>query len=116
MAENIYVTKLECAGRLLREAIHLFFEERDELAVHVIGSAAYGILKDLTERNGRNQAAEVMYSGVFYPVRDYHRGILPRNFQRNSEIRYSVLQIKLDFNRVFGPILDELTIRVSAQL
>ena len=86
MAENIYVTKLECAGRLLREAIHLFFEQRDELAVHVIGSAAYGILKDLTERNGRNQAAEVMYSGVFYPVRDHRRGTLPRNFQSNSEL------------------------------
>ena len=86
MAENIYVTKLECAGRLLREAIHLFFEQRDELAVHVIGSAAYGILKDLTEHNERNQAAEVVCSVPFYLVRDYHRGTLPRSFQSNRAL------------------------------
>lgn len=80
------MTKLEAAGRLLREAIHLFFEQRDELVVHVVGSAAYGILKDLTEHKGRNQAAEVLFSSLFYPIRDYHRGILPSSFQNNPDL------------------------------
>ena len=77
---------MEAAGRLLREAIHLFFEQRDELVIHVVGSAAYGILKDLTEHKGRNQAAEVEFSGLFYPIRDYHRGILPSSFQNNPDL------------------------------
>ena len=86
MTEKIYVTKLEAAGRLLREAIHLFFEQRDELAVHVIGSAAYGILMDLADHDGRNQAVEVLFSGLFYVVRDYHRRTLPSSFPSNPDL------------------------------
>ena len=53
---EIVVTKLGAARRLLRAAIRMHFHREDELAVHTVASAAYGILKDLKKQRGRNEA------------------------------------------------------------
>ena len=57
---EILVTKLEAARRLLRSAIRLHFLREDELAVHTVAAAAYGILKDLKKQRGLNEAQFAM--------------------------------------------------------
>lgn len=53
---EILITKLGAARRLLRAAIRMHFHREDELAVHTVASAAYGILKDLKKQRGLNEA------------------------------------------------------------
>jgi hypothetical protein len=74
---TIHVTKLTAAKRQIQAALRLFFMEEDELAVHTVSSAAYGLLKDLKRARGRNEAAETYQSTLFYLVRDFRRGTLP---------------------------------------
>jgi hypothetical protein len=53
---EILVTKLGAVRRLLRAAIRMHFHREDELAVHAVASAAYGILKDLKKQRGLSEA------------------------------------------------------------
>jgi hypothetical protein len=46
------VSKLDAARRQLREAILLYFERRDAVAIHTLASAAHQVLADLGERKG----------------------------------------------------------------
>ncbi len=50
MIENI--TKLDVARRQLREAIWLFFYERDAISVQTLAAAAHQVLDDLAKRKG----------------------------------------------------------------
>ena len=82
---KLYVNKLFAAQRQLREAIWMFFAQRDELAIHTVASAAYRILIDLKEKRGRDEAADAQFSGIFYIVRSYRRGTLPVEIQDDPE-------------------------------
>ena len=64
----------------------MFFAQRDELAIHTLASAAYGILIDLKEKRGRDEAGDAQFSGIFYSVRSYRRGTLPVETQANPEL------------------------------
>ena len=97
MTSTINVTKLAAAERQLREAIRMFFEQRDELATHTVASAAYRILRDLLAKTGRNEAAEVLFAPIFYVVRDYRRGTLPLSFQTHPEVMKYVKELAQDF-------------------
>lgn len=44
-----FISKIEAAERQLIEAIHLFYERRDPIAIHTIVGAAHQILLDLAE-------------------------------------------------------------------
>jgi hypothetical protein len=46
------VSKLDVARRQLREAILLFFERRDPIAIHTLAAAAHQILHDLGRAKG----------------------------------------------------------------
>ena len=48
----VRVTKISAAERQLKEAIKLFFEERDPVAIHTLTGAAYQILYDLGRKQG----------------------------------------------------------------
>lgn len=74
---NLYVNKLSAAKRQLQAAIRMHFQPEDELAVHTVAAAAYGLLKDNKSSRGMNEAADSYLVGVFYVVRDFHRGTLP---------------------------------------
>lgn len=52
------VTKIEAASRQLREAILLFFEERDAIAIHTIVASAHQILSDVGKRKGVQSAVK----------------------------------------------------------
>lgn len=73
----LHVTKLAAAKRQLQAAIRLFFLEEDDLAIHSVASAAYGLLKDLKHDRGQSEAADSFRTTLFYLVRDFRRGTLP---------------------------------------
>ena len=85
MAE-IHITKLAAAQRQLRAAIRMFFGGEDELAVHTVASAAYRVFRDLKERRGRDEVGDVYQTMVFYVVRDYRRGTLPKHLADDAEL------------------------------
>jgi hypothetical protein len=76
---SVHINKLSAAKRQLQAAIRLYFMGEDELAIHTVASAAYGILKDLKAERGQSEAADVVQSTYFYLVRDFHRGTLPKH-------------------------------------
>ena len=84
MAE-IHITKLVAARRQLQAAIRIFFAGEDELAVHTVASAAYRLIADLKQSRGRDEVADFYRTIVFYNVRDYRRGTLPKDLADNAE-------------------------------
>lgn len=55
----------------------MFFMPEDELAVHTVAAAVYGLLKDIKRDRGMNEAADAYLTTFFYLVRDFRRGTLP---------------------------------------
>ena len=98
------ITKLVAAERQLREAIRMFFEEKDDLAVHTVASAAYRIICDLKSERGFDEADDYWLTVVFYAVRDFRRGKLPK-----------VLADDPDFARWIRGLADRLPITSSSQ-
>lgn len=82
---RIHITKLAAAQRQLRAAIRMFFAKEDELAVHTVASAAYHLIADLKDGRGRDEVADHYLVSVFYVVRDYRRGTLPKHFTDSPE-------------------------------
>ncbi|WP_211465676.1 hypothetical protein [Collimonas silvisoli] len=46
------ISKIEAAERNLKEAIRLFFEGRDAVAIHTLASAAQSVLRDIAQHRG----------------------------------------------------------------
>lgn len=92
-AATLHVTKLAAAKRQLQAAIRLFFLEEDELAVHTVASAAYGLLKDLKRNRGQNEAADSYRTTFFYLVRDFRRGSLPAHLTSDPSMRAEIERI-----------------------
>lgn len=82
---KIHITKLAAAERQLRSAIRMYFAGEDELAVHTVASAAYRLLADLKAERGMDEAATVYLASIFYVVRDYRRGNLPKEMASDPE-------------------------------
>jgi hypothetical protein len=74
---SLHINKLSAAKRQLKAAIRMYFQSEDELAVHTVAAAAYGLLKDIKKSRGMNEAADSYLVSIFYVVRDYRRGTLP---------------------------------------
>ncbi len=90
---SLHVTKLAAAKRQLQAAIRLFFFEEDELAIHTVASAAYGLLKDLKRDRGQSEAADSYLTTFFYLVRDFRRGTLPAHFTSDPSIMAEIERI-----------------------
>ena len=73
----LHINKLAAAKRQLQAALRLFFMEEDELAIHTVASAVYGLLKGLKGERGQSEAANSYLTTFFYLVRDFRRGTLP---------------------------------------
>lgn len=52
------ITKLEAAERQLAQAIRLFFDQGDQIAIHTLASAAYQILSDIGKQRGISREIE----------------------------------------------------------
>jgi len=86
MTASVHVTKFAAAERQLRAAIRMFFLEEDELAIHTIASAAYRLLANLKDDRGMDEAADAHLTVIFYAVRSYKRGTLPKHMSGNPEL------------------------------
>ena len=90
---SLHVNKLAAAKRQLQAAIRMFFMREDELAVHTVAAAAYGLLKDIKSSRGMSEAADVYLTSTFYLVRDYRRGTLPAHMTSDAGFMAEVEQI-----------------------
>lgn len=82
---TLHVTKLAAAKRQLQCAIRLFFRHEDDLAIHTLASAVYGLLKGIKQDRGMDEAADTHRISIFYVVRDFRRGTLPSEFTSNPK-------------------------------
>jgi hypothetical protein len=73
----LHVNKIAAASRQLDAAIRMFFAEEDELAIHTVASAAFRILRDVTEKRGKNFTTEVVRAGIHSIAQRYAQGKLP---------------------------------------
>lgn len=89
----LHVTKLVAAKRQLQAGIRLFFLEEDELAIHTVASAAYGLLKDLKRDRGQSEAADNYRTTFFYLVRDFRRGTLPAHMTSDPSVMAEIERI-----------------------
>jgi len=90
---SLHVNKLSAAKRQIRAAIRMFFRPEDELAVHTVAAAAYGLLKDIKKARGMSEAADAHLTSIFYVVRDYHRGILPSHMTSDLDFMNEVRRL-----------------------
>jgi hypothetical protein len=76
---NIHISKIAAASRQLDAAIRMFFKKEDDLAIHTIASASFRILRDVTEKRGKNFTADVLRNGIYAMARLYAGGRLPED-------------------------------------
>lgn len=93
MIASVYVTKFAAAERQLRAAIRMFFVEEDDLAIHTIASAALRLLADIKNDRGMDEAADAHLTAIFYAVRSYKRGSLPKSMTSNSELMAQIVEM-----------------------
>jgi hypothetical protein len=90
---SLHINKLAAAKRQLLAAIRMFFLPEDELAVHTVAAAAYGLLKDIKSSRGLSEAADAYLTSIFYLVRDYRRGTLPTHMTNDTAFMAEVKAI-----------------------
>lgn len=90
---SLHVNKLAAAKRQLRAGIRMFFMPEDELAVHTVAAASYGLLKDIKTARGMSEAADAYLTSIFYLVRDYRRGTLPAHMTGDADFMSEVERI-----------------------
>jgi hypothetical protein len=81
------VTKLDAATRQLQEAIRLYFQDGEPLAVHTVAGAAHGILRDLLGRrdgplSGRARAGTVQLDHSAFVTKMVGKA---KNFLKHAE-------------------------------
>lgn len=80
--------KIEAAERNLKEAIRLFFEERDPVAVHTLAAAAQGILRDLA-RGQKLEHLSIIHDNPLVPEQERRKWLkainAPRNFFKHAD-------------------------------
>lgn len=80
--------KIEAAERHLKEAIRLFFEERDPVAIHTLAAAAHGILRDLA-RGRKLEHLSMIYDNPLVPEEEKSKWVkavsAPRNFFKHAD-------------------------------
>ena len=84
--ENL--TKLDAARRNLAEAIRLFFEERDAVAVHTLAAAAQNVLRDIARARGLEHTS-ILHDNPMIELtkrKAWAKAVnVPRNFFKHGE-------------------------------
>ncbi len=80
-----HLSKSTAARRQLYFAIRMYFAGEDGLAIHTVASAAYRVISDLKEKQGRNEVGDHYLTRIFYAIRDYRRGTLPGYLANDHE-------------------------------
>ncbi|MEX8518156.1 MAG: hypothetical protein AB3X44_06545 [Leptothrix sp. (in: b-proteobacteria)] len=114
---TLHVNKLSAAKRQLQAAIRLFFMEEDELAVHTVASASYGLLKDLKKARGLSEAADNYLTMFFYLVRDFRRGTLPDHMTSDLTMMAEIKRIADDLSPITADSkLSDVQVTVSPSM
>jgi hypothetical protein len=75
---RVFLRKEAVAQRQLDAAIRMTLAEEDELAIHTVVAAAYGILRALKQNNGRSELRDRLGLGIFAAANGLASGkILP---------------------------------------
>jgi len=112
---TVHVTKLGAAQRQLRAAIRLYFANEDELAIHTVASAAYRLISDLKAARGMNEAADSHLVSVFYVVRSFRRGTLPKHISENPEMMRWVKEMAEQMPITADSTPDEVTVHIGTE-
>lgn len=111
------INKLAAAKRQLQAAIRMYFLSEDELAVHTVAAAAYGLLKDIKHTRGQREAANVYKASFFYLVRDYHRGILPAHMTNDATFMAAVETIAAQLSPITADSkLSDFSVAISSAM
>ncbi len=116
---EILVTKLGAARRLLRAAIRLYFHQEDELAVHTVASAGYGILKDLKRRRGQNEAefaTQTLLLGLAGLAKERASGRLPPTVRSDKYVMDFLDKLVEKFGITAETNISSLDLAVSMDL
>jgi hypothetical protein len=112
---TVHINKLAAASRQLDAAIRMFFAKEDELAIHTVASAAFRVLRDVTEKRGKQFTAEMLRSGIYNIARRYAEGKLPEKELKvieNTGLMVTIESI-LDDVRAQGDKFDRSRIEVG---
>jgi hypothetical protein len=71
---HVFLRKEAAAQRQLDAAIRMTFANEDQLAIHTVAAAAYGILRGLKQNQGRSELADRLGLGIFVVARDLALG------------------------------------------
>lgn len=66
----ILVTKLSGAQRQIDAGIRMTFSGEDPLAIHTVAAAAYRLLRDIKQKRGRSELADILGRSLFYIAKD----------------------------------------------
>lgn len=110
---TVHITKLAAAQRQLRAAIRLYFVDEDELAIHTVASAAYRLINDLKAARGMAEAADVRLGSIFYVVRDFRRGTLPKHISENSEMMRWVVEMAEKLPIIAESKIEDVTVHAD---
>jgi hypothetical protein len=112
---TVHINKIAAASRQLDAAIRMFFVKEDELAIHTVASAAFRILRDVTQRRGKNYTAQMLRNGVYRIARLYAEGKLPKEELKLIENTglMSIIENILDDVRAQGDKFDRSRIGVG---
>jgi hypothetical protein len=97
---SVHINKLLAAKRQLQAAIRMYFQPEDELAVHTVAAAAYGLLKDIKKSRGMSEAADNYLIAIFYAVRDFRRGALPSHLAHDPGFMAEVERLAEQFTPI----------------
>jgi hypothetical protein len=114
---SVHVTKLSAAKRQLQAAIRMHFQSEDELAVHTVASAVYGLLKDIKSSRGMSEAADSFLVSYFYIVQAFRRGDLPEHLANDPVFMSEIegLAQQLDFITVDSKLSD-VSVSIGTEL
>ncbi len=91
--------------------------EEDELAVHTIAAAAYGLLKDLKRDRGMSEAADSYQATYFYVVRDFRRGTLPAHMTSDPVMMVAIERIAEQLSQITADSkLSDVQVTISPDL
>ena len=75
-AGKVFINKLAAAERQLNSAIRMYFMDEDELAIHVVASAALNVFSDLLKYRGKEPLLFPILYGFLSTAKDYYEGKL----------------------------------------
>jgi len=92
-SQQLLLTKLEVARRQLNAAIRMYFRDDDELAIHVVGHAAFRIIRDILRSRDNDIHESLMTRGMFEMLKAHAKGQLHSTIGEDEAFRRFVATI-----------------------